>query len=114
MQRREAPGVCEAPWGLPCDRETQRAADFAAVSPQVRPVVRMGLRSPSRGARAPSGGGAEAPPETPRAPPRGGGVATPATETLRLPTLHRPTAVSRFRPPESTGLISGPASRPAP
>src|SRR5947209_11678351 len=25
MERREAPGACEAPWGLPCDRETQRA-----------------------------------------------------------------------------------------
>src|SRR3954468_7175695 len=29
MERREAPGVCEAPWGFPCDRENRRAADGA-------------------------------------------------------------------------------------
>jgi hypothetical protein len=46
-------GLARPLMGLPCDRETRRAADFAAVSPQVRPVVRTGLRIPSRGARVP-------------------------------------------------------------
>ena len=35
MKRREAPGVCEAPWGEPCDRPT-------------RALFRTGLRGLSR------------------------------------------------------------------
>jgi hypothetical protein len=53
MERREAPGVCETPWGIPCDRDTQRAANAPALRGPSRPVVRTGLRVPSRGARVP-------------------------------------------------------------
>jgi hypothetical protein len=80
MERREAPGVCETPLGFPCDRETcaPRTAGFAKAR---GPVVRMGLRGPSRGARASCGG-----------------VAKPATETLRLPALHREPHCRRSAP----------------
>jgi hypothetical protein len=55
-----------------------RSGDFARRGRRARrhrafrPVARMGLRGPSRGARASCGG-----------------VAKPATKTLRLPALHR-------------------------
>ena len=52
MERREAPGDCEAPWGFPCDRETGAPRTGPAGSPPAHPVVRTGLRIPSRGARA--------------------------------------------------------------
>jgi hypothetical protein len=98
VEPREAPAACEAASRLPCDRETSHAADIAAVSPQVRPVARMGLRGPSRGARASCDG-----------------VAKPATETLRLPALHQRMSglpdirqvnrcrVTRYRPLKSAG-----------
>jgi hypothetical protein len=83
MERREAPGICEAPWDFGCDPETLRAADVAAVSPQVGPVVRMGLRGPSRGARA-----------------LRWRVCETRIRTLRLPALHRD--LMRARLPAAT------------
>src|SRR5687768_8955597 len=72
MERREAPGACETPSGFPCDREACAPRTFGLCDKPARPVVRLGLRGPARGARASSDG-----------------VAKPAAETLRLPALHR-------------------------
>jgi hypothetical protein len=52
MERREAPGACEAPLTPLAIGASRAPRTTPAVSPQAHPVVRTGLRIPPRGARA--------------------------------------------------------------
>ena len=81
MERREAPGVCETPLGLPCDQETRAPLDFASRC-HLRGSVRFqsGVANPAPGRARPATRGCEA-----------------LARTLRLPALHQPANIGLAR-----------------